>query len=187
MRTTNLLTVLSVLPALALAAVSIPTGTSITVRMIESVDSKTHAAGQTFRASLDEPVTVDGRTVLPKGADAVTKLVESRQGGKLSGKPELILTLASVTHGGKSYDVPTSEAIIAGQSRSKRTGLMVGGGAVLGAVIGAIAGGGKGAAIGAATGAGAGGAYQVLTKGDAVRIPSETRLTFSLGQPVEVD
>lgn len=175
---------LTLMSALCLMSAEIPTGTAITVRMVDNVDSKTDSAGKTFRATLDEPVVVDGKTLIPKGADATTKLVETRQGGKLTGKPELILTLATITHEGKTYDVSASEAVIAGQSRTKKTGLLVGGGAALGAIIGGIAGGGKGAAIGAATGAGAGGAYQVLTKGEAVKIPSETRLSFTLGQPM---
>jgi outer membrane lipoprotein SlyB len=57
---------------------------------------------------------------------------------------------------------------------------------VLGTLLGAVIGGGKGAAIGAATGAGAGGVAQGVTKGQQVRIPPETKLDFSLDQPVEV-
>ena len=73
-----------------------------------------------------------------------------------------------------------------GSSRGKRTAETVGGGAVIGTLLGAVIGGGKGAAIGAATGAGAGGAVQGVTKGQQVRIPSETKLDFILEQPVEV-
>ena len=71
-------------------------------------------------------------------------------------------------------------------SRRARSGKVIGGTAVLGAIIGAIAGGGKGAAIGLGAGAGAGTAVQVATKGQRVRIPSETRLTFTLQQPVRL-
>ena len=63
---------------------------------------------------------------------------------------------------------------------------VIGGTAVLGAIIGGIAGGGKGAAIGLGAGAGAGTAVQVATKGQRVRVPSETRLTFTLQQPVRL-
>ncbi|MCS7024384.1 MAG: hypothetical protein NZV14_06250 [Bryobacteraceae bacterium] len=165
----------------------IPTGTKLTVRLVEGVDSKTHSVGQTFRATLDEPVVVDGKVVLEKGKDAITRLVESRSGGVFTGRAELILALVSVEHNGKTYEVSASEAVLAGKSQTKRTGWLVGAGAALGAMIGAIAGGGKGAAIGAAAGAGAGGAYQILTRGEAVRIPSETRLTFQLGQPLRLN
>ena len=71
-------------------------------------------------------------------------------------------------------------------SRTERSGKVIGGVAVLGAIVGAIAGGGKGAAIGAASGAGVGTAAEVSTKGQKVHIPSETRLTFTLQQPVQL-
>ena len=73
-----------------------------------------------------------------------------------------------------------------GASRGKRSAEVIGGGAALGALIGAIAGGGKGAAIGAAAGAGGGTAVQAMTHGQQVKIPSETRLDFTLHAPVAV-
>jgi outer membrane lipoprotein SlyB len=76
---------------------------------------------------------------------------------------------------------------LAGDSRGKNTAEKVGGGAVIGAIIGAIAGGGKGAAIGAGVGGAGGGIYQGATKGQQVRIPSETRLDFQLDQPLTVN
>ena len=64
--------------------------------------------------------------------------------------------------------------------------MIIGGGAAAGAVIGAIAGGGKGAAIGAAAGAGAGTGVQALTKGEQIKLPSETLLEFQLKAPLTV-
>lgn len=170
--------------AVALQAAEIPAGAAITVRMLDPVDSQTAQAGQTFRATLDEPVMQDGRTLLPKGALIHTKLVEVKRAGKLVGKPELTLALASITHEGKTIEVSSAEVSIAGKSRTRKTGMAAGAGAVLGAIIGAIAGGGKGAAIGAAAGAGAGGAYQIFTQGESVKIPAETKLTFTLAHTV---
>ena len=71
-------------------------------------------------------------------------------------------------------------------SRGERTAKVAGGTAAVGAIIGAIAGGGKGAAIGAGAGAAAGAGAQVITSGQRVRIPSETRLTFVLDNPVRL-
>jgi hypothetical protein len=165
-------------------AVEIPAGTSIVIRMIDDVDSERHAVGETFKASIDEPVTVDGRTILERGADVTVKLVAEKQSGQLSGRTVLTLDLVSVEINGKMADVITQEVTQQSGSRTDRTGKVVGGTAALGAVIGAIAGGGRGAAIGAVSGAAAGGAVQVMTKGERVRIPSETRLTFTLQQPL---
>jgi hypothetical protein len=162
----------------------IPAGTALTIRMIDDVDSTVHKVGQTFRASVDEPLVIGDRTVVPRGAEAITKLVELKDPNKLTGGGELTLDLASVEVDGKPVSVITQGVTTAGQSRTGQTAKVVGGTAALGAIIGAIAGGGRGAAIGAGAGAGAGTAIQVLTKGTRVRVPSETRLTFTLQQRI---
>jgi hypothetical protein len=167
------------------AGVQIPSGTPITVRMIESVDSKVAHLGQTFRASVDEPVVVNGQTVIPRGADAIAKLVEDQQSGKFEGKTILTLALVDITINGQMIDTTTGNVSQASSSRGARTAKVVGGATALGAIIGALAGGGRGAAIGAASGAAVGGGAQVLTKGQEVKIPSETRLNFTLQQPIQ--
>jgi hypothetical protein len=166
--------------------IEVPAGTSLVVRLIDDVDSERDSTGKTFRASIDEPVVIDERTVIPRGADVVAKLVADKQAGRLTGRTELTLDLQSVTVNGRTVEVVTQEVIQQGKSRTAETATRTGGGAALGAVIGAIGGGGKGAAIGAVTGAAAGGAVQVLTKGPKVRIPSETRLTFTLQNPLSL-
>jgi hypothetical protein len=167
------------------AGIQIPSGTPITVRMIESVDSKVAHLGQTFRASVDDPVLVNGQTVIPRGADAMAKLVEDQQSGKFEGKTILTLALTDITINGQMVDTTTGNVSQASSSRGARTAKVVGGATALGAIIGALAGGGRGAAIGAASGAAVGGGAQVLTKGQTVKIPSETRLTFTLQQPIQ--
>ena len=168
------------------ATQQIPGGTTVVVRMIDDIDSQRDQPGQTFRASVDEPVLVDGETVIPRGADAVVKLIEDKESGKLTGKAELTLAMDSITVNGKPVVVTSEGVTQASESRTKQTAKVAGGTAALGAIIGAIAGGGKGAAIGALGGAAAGGAVQVLTKGQQVRIPSETRLSFTLQQPTRI-
>ncbi|HEX4594716.1 MAG TPA: hypothetical protein VH157_10600 [Bryobacteraceae bacterium] len=162
------------------------TGTPITVRMIDGVDSEETRLGQTFRASVDEPVIVDGQTVIPRGADCVVKLVEDKESGKFAGRTVLTLALQQVMANGRMIDVTTGDVSQASGSRGARTAKVVGGTTAVGAIIGAIAGGGTGAAIGAASGAAVGGAAQVMTKGQRVKIPSETRLTFTLQQPANL-
>jgi hypothetical protein len=164
----------------------LPQGTPLVLRLIDDVDSTRDAVGQTFRASIDEPVVVGERTIIARGADVVVKLVEDKQSGKLTGRTELTLDVQSVMVNGRMIDVHTDEVTQASASRTGKTGTVVGGTAALGAIIGAIAGGGKGAAIGAVSGAAAGGAVQVMTKGEKVKIPSETRLTFTLQQPLRI-
>ncbi|HLX42386.1 MAG TPA: hypothetical protein VKR43_03085 [Bryobacteraceae bacterium] len=167
------------------AATELASGTAITVRMIDSVDSERDRMGQTFRASLDEPVVdASGNTIIPRGADAMVKLVDDQQSGKLAGKTILTLNLQSVQVNGQTVEINTQNVTEQSGSRTARSAKVIGGTAIAGAIIGAIAGGGKGAAIGTAAGAGAGTVAEVATKGQRVRIPSETRLTFTLQQPV---
>jgi len=164
----------------------IPTGTQITIRMIDSINSEQTRLGETFRASVDEPVMVGGQTVVPRGADAFVKLVEDKQSGKFAGKTVLTLELQQLMVNGRMMGVTTGDVSEASGSRGSRTAKVVGGTTAVGAIIGAIAGGGKGAAIGAASGAGVGGAAEAVTKGQVVKIPSETRLTFTVQQPIQL-
>jgi hypothetical protein len=172
-------------PPMPVAGIQIPAGTPITVRMIDAVDSKVAHLGQTFRASVDEPVAINGQTVIPRGADALAKLVEDQQSGKFEGKTILTLALTDITINGQMIDTTTGDVTRASSSRGARTAKVVGGATALGAIIGALAGGGRGAAIGAASGAAVGGGAEVLTKGQQVKIPSETRLNFTLQQPIQ--
>ena len=164
------------------AAAELPSGTQLVIRMIDDVDSERDSVGKTFRASIDEPVVVNGQVVIPRGADVVAKLVDDKQSGKFEGRTVLTLDLMQVQVNGRMVDINTEEVSQSSGSRGSKTAKVVGGGTALGAIIGALAGGGRGAAIGAISGAAVGGGVQVLTKGQRVRIPSETRLTFTLQQ-----
>jgi BON domain-containing protein len=166
--------------------VTIPAGTTVRIRMIDSIDSKTSQPGQSFLASLEAPIVVGDQVVVPKGADVTIKLVTAKSAGKIKGKSELELQLAELKAHGKSYPVQSSTYREEGASRGKQTAKRVGAGAGIGALIGGIAGGGKGAAIGAGIGAGAGTATQLLTKGPQVKVPSETKLDFDLASPVQI-
>jgi len=173
-------------PVRSARGVELPAGTNVVVRMIEGVDSEAARVGQTFAASMDEPVMLNGEVVIPRGADVIVKLVDSKESGKLAGRAELTLDLVSVKVDGRMVDINTQTVSRESSSRGERTAKVAGGTAAVGAIIGAIAGGGKGAAIGAGAGAAAGAGAEVVTKGQRVKIPSETRLTFVLDSPVKL-
>jgi hypothetical protein len=173
-------------PQGGMSGITLPADTAITVRMIDSVNSQTARLGQIFKASIDEPVVVDGQQVIPRGADVLTKLVEDQHSGKIQGRTVLTMALVSINANGRMVDVTSTDVKTSSSSRGARTGAMVGGGAALGAIVGAIAGGGKGAAIGAGSGAALGGGAEILTNGQQVKIPSETRLTFRLQSSVRI-
>jgi len=166
--------------------VRIPAGTTVSVRMIDGVDSSVNHAGEIFHASLEAPVVDGDQVIVSKGADVYVRLVSASSAGKFAGKSELHLELVKLEWQGRSYPLVSSTYSLSGDSRGKNTATKVGAGAVLGTLLGAIAGGGKGAAIGATVGAAGGGVYQGATKGGQVRIPSETKLDFQLDQPVTI-
>ena len=157
------------------SSIMVPSGTSLVVRLIDPVDSQNDHMGQTYRASIDEPVVVDGQTVIPRGADVIAKLVEDRQSGKLEGRTVLTLDLMQVQVNGRMVDVNTTDVSEQSGSRGARTGKVVGGTAALGAIIGALAGGGKGAAIGAASGAAVGNRRSGYDQGTAGAHPRPRR------------
>jgi hypothetical protein len=166
--------------------VSIPAGTPVHIQMIDSVDSATNHAGDIFRASLAFPIMVNGEPIVPTGTDVFVKLTNQSSAGRMAGRSELTLQLARLDYQGKSYALSSDDYKDVGKSRGKRTAETVGIGAAAGAVIGGIFGGGKGAAIGAGVGGGGGAAAEAATKGQQVRIASETKLDFNLQQPVDI-
>jgi hypothetical protein len=166
--------------------VTIQSGTTITISLEDSLDSETGQVGQTFHASLNTPLSVDGGVVVPSGSEIIGHIVDVKSAGKFAGQSTLSIQLDSIASGGQTYNISTNAYVKTGSSRGKNTAEKVGGGAVLGTLIGALAGGGKGAAIGAAAGAGLGGGAQAASKSQQIKLPSETVINFTLQAPVTV-
>jgi hypothetical protein len=166
--------------------VTIPSGTTLAVRLIDTIDSETAQQGQTFHATLDSPLAVEGEVAVPSGYDVEGHVVNVQSAGKFAGQSLLVLQLDRITAGSRHYSIQTDQYSRKGSSRGKNTAEKVGAGAGIGAIIGAIAGGGKGAAIGAAAGGGLGGGVQAATKGQQIKLPSETVLNFTLQAPLTV-
>src|SRR5262245_1238947 len=166
--------------------VTIPAGTIIAVRLGETLGTKTHHRGDTFTATVAQPVTIDNKVVVPKGAEATGTVTESEPLGKFKGGARLQIVLNSISIDGNEYKVSTAASTRTMKGKGKRTATMIGGGAGAGALIGALAGGGKGAAIGAAAGAGAGTAGAAFTGNKNIVLPAETVVNFRLLQPLEV-
>lgn len=168
------------------ANLTVPAGTVVTIRLIDSIDSSRNQPGQEFDATVDMPVASGDKVVIPKDSSAKVRLIQAKTSGKMTGSAELQLELASITVNGTPYEVRSGYYEQHGSSRGKRTAAATGGGAVLGGLIGAIAGGGKGAAIGAGAGAATGAGVQAVTKGSSVKVPSETKIDFTLKQPLTI-
>jgi hypothetical protein len=173
-------------PAPVMRTVQIPAGTIVRVQTIDSVDSAVSQAGDMFRASLAAPIVVDNEVVVPAGTDIDLRLAEVSSAGRLKGRSEVTLQLARLYYQGKTYNLASTDYQQQGASEGKRTAGTIGGAAAVGAIIGGLVGGGKGAAIGAGAGAGAGTAGAAATKAQQVQIQPETKIDFTLEQPVSI-
>jgi hypothetical protein len=168
------------------ANATIPAGTRISVRTIDTIDSTYNVVGDRFTASLEEPLMVDGNVVAAKDSLVYGRLTQSKESGTFTGRSQLRLELTGIAVNGKMVPIVTGEYEVNGKSRGASTAKRTVGGAALGALIGAVADGGEGAAIGAGAGAGAGAASEIITGGDQVKVPSETFLDFTLEQDVTI-
>jgi len=173
-------------PQAADQTVTIPEGTKLDVRLLDPIGSASDTSGETFRATLDGPIVVNGVVAVQKDANLTGKVLVARSSGHLQTPAELVVTLTSLEVGGKTYPLLTSERSWRGYSHKKRNAELIGGGAGVGALIGALVGRGKGAAIGAGVGAGGGTATAYATGKKDISIPAETPLRFVLRRPVTV-
>ena len=155
-------------------------GTALTVTVDQALSSKTSKAGQTFLATLARPVTVDGKTAIPKGSSVTGTVITAKEKGKIKGEGQLSLSLTSITVRGQNYTIQTGTLDSTVKGKGKRTAATTGGGAAGGALIGGLAGGGKGAGIGALVGAAGGLVGGALTGNKQIEIPAESPLTFTL-------
>lgn len=174
MRKPGMLCLPAVMLALVAHAATIPAGTSVRVRLGQTISSDKARSGDTWAGTLNDDILVDGRVVARRGDPVQGRVVEAKASGRLSGTALLELQLASIN----GAPVITSTVSRKGGSHAGRDAGAIGGTAAAGAIIGALAGGGKGAAIGAGAGAGAGTAGAAATGKKDIRIPVETILTF---------
>lgn len=162
----------------------VPAGTSLTVRLEQGLSSKDSQEGQTFLATVAQPVSVNGKTAIPAGSTASGTVIVAKKKGKIKGEGQLSIALTSITVRGKTHAIQTGTFDSTAKGKGKRTAATTGGGAAGGALIGGIAGGGKGAAIGALAGAGAGLVGGAMTGNKQVELPAESALTFKLSAPL---
>ena len=168
-------------PQPAAQTVQVPSGTTILVRMGQTIDTKEAQSGQTFSGTLATNLAANGYVVAFAGTTVYGQVIEAKSAGRGSGTSQLKIQLTQIVINGNAVPITTSVFDSQGKSSTKRSVRRLLGGAGLGAAIGGIAGdAGMGAAIGAVSGA----ALAVVQKGDQVQIPVEAQVSFTLLQAV---
>ena len=168
-------------------SVTLPAETNVVVRLAESLSPEHNYTGDTFKATLESPIIIDGFIIADKGSKVLGTITNAQRAGRVEGVSDLALTLTEInTTDGQRVKIETSTWNKKGAKTTSEDTAKVAGGAALGAIIGAIAGGGKGAAIGAGAGGAAGAGTVLATRGKTATLPIETRLTFRLANPVTI-
>lgn len=166
----------------------IPAGTWIRIRVDQPLSGDRSAAGDTFSATLSQPLVADGFVVARRGQIIEGRVTEAVKAGKRSGTSRLgfeLITLSLVD--GRQIPVRTQLMEFSGGKSVGRDVAAAGTATGTGAAIGAVAGGGAGAAIGAAVGAAAAGIGILTTRGKATEIYPEAEVTFRTMEPITVN
>jgi len=164
----------------------IPAGTSVIVRMGNTINTKTANPGDAFTGTLAHSIAVNGVVAIRAGAGVAGTVVDAKSPGRFKGEGYLSIALTSINVKGVPTRIQTSAYAQTLKGKGKRTGAFVGGGAGGGALIGGIAGGGKGALIGGLVGAGAGTAGAAFTGNKELTVPAESVVTFKLRNSITV-
>ncbi len=167
--------------------VTLAAGTSILIRLGETVSTDRNYSGDTFRGTLDQAIVSDGFIIADRGSKVLGQIIHAEKAGHMRGLADLALSLTEInTTDGQRIRISSDTFDKHGSSSKGADTAKIAGGAALGAIIGALGGGGKGAAIGSGAGAAAGAGTVLVTRGKAAVIPAETQIQFRLSNPVTI-
>jgi len=171
-------------PTSRLVSAEVPVGTPITIRLQAALSSAQCRAGDLFQAVLDEPIMVEGQTLLPRGASVRGRIVAAKAAGEWHDPGYLRLTLSSLSINGRTLPLQSSSIFAKGSSRAKPNRPAAGGSVDLGDATGEAAPGAQEAMVEAATQRASG--TGMRSRGNDVRFSTEQRLTFRLVQPLSL-
>jgi len=166
--------------------VTIPAGTLLRVRLQNSVGSDISRIEDPVRASLVNPIVIDGRTILPSGSAVTGAVTQARQSGKVKGRAQLAMRFYSITSAGERYRISTRSWARTAPATKAKDAAKIGIPAAGGALVGGLVGGKKGALIGGAAGGGAGTAVVLSTRGEEVRVGRGAVVAVRLTAPLTV-
>ena len=162
----------------AAATVTIPAGTRLVVRIVESVDSRSHSAGHRFRGQLESALAVDSQTVIPRGAIVHARIAQAQQSGRMVGSSSMTIEFTDIMLDDRLYAIATGEL----SSRTEGEAARTLGRTARAAAIGGLIDGSSGARTGAKVGAGA----SILTSGASINVPRGTIIETTLRTPLTV-
>ena len=166
---------------------TVPAGTTVSIRLMDPLDSGRNAVGDAFAGTLSAALKVGNRVVAPVGSTVEGEVTHVVNSGRLKKPAELSFVLTSVKpRGGKTYNITTEEYALKNKSKTKRNVGIIGGGTAAGAVIGGLAGGKKGALIGGVLGAGGGTATAAATGKKEIKLAVEEEVVFTLASAVRL-
>lgn len=174
-------------PGPAPMKVTLDAGTTIPVRIGESITSENSTSGDSWSGTLAQPLVVDGLVIADRGARVDGTVTNVKRAGRVKGVAQLSIAMSRLhTADGQVIDIPTSSFAVAGKDETKKDAAKIGIASGVGAAIGAIAGRGKGAAIGAGAGAAAGTGVVLASRGGAAVINNEALVNFRVSAPVTI-
>ena len=168
-------------------SVTIPAGTSLTIRIDQRISVKTSRAGDTFTGEVVDPVLAsDNSVLLPKGTLVGGVVDVAHRRGHFKGRSLLELRLTSLTLNGTQYPLTTQDLAEGKRGKGRRSAALIGGGTGLGMLVGGVASGGVGLLVGGLVGGGAGTATAGLTGNRDLDIPAESIVRFTLADDLVV-
>ena len=168
---------ISILPNTQVSAqdetILVAAGTPFMIETKGEIDSKKHAAGHRFQATLiGDLVAVDGSTAAPNGSIVFGILSSAKKSGRIAGKANLEIEFDSIMVNNRRVPIASSQV----QAVTDGTGKKTAGQLARGAAIGGLVDGKSGAKTGAKVGAGA----AILSGGNQVYVPAGTMLEVQL-------
>jgi BON domain len=167
-------------PPPAFRNITVNPGTTIPIRITQTLDSATTQQGESFTGVIAADIVTDGLVVIRQGTPVTGRVIAVQEAAHYKGSSLLTVELTTINRRGEKLTVNTDPYSVQGKGRGANTAEKVGGGAAVGAILGGILGGGKGAAIGAAAGGGVGAGANTITRGQQVQIASESLIRFNL-------
>jgi hypothetical protein len=87
-------------------------GTPITIRLLNTLSSASARTGDTFEGTVDDPIVIEGQTVIRRGSAVTGKVLAAKDSGRHDRRGYLRLGLVSLNVDGKSIAIETASLFV---------------------------------------------------------------------------